>query len=147
MILYNEKTQELSFINKGGIPATAILLGGSTRQNDLNLIGQFGEGFKIAALVLLRGYDEEIIRINKQLPENVAKWEAKTMTILNNEYKWSFSLNPDANIGDSICLHWLKEPRTIPPEETERQVSVIMGNVTVEEWKAVYENKLLRLSP
>jgi hypothetical protein len=81
LIVYNGKTQELSFINKAVIPATGILLGGSTRQNDLDLIGQFGEGFKI------------------------------------------------------------------PPEETERQVSVIIGNVTVEEWKDVYENKLLRLSP
>ena len=116
-------------------------MGGSTKQN------KFGEGLKIAALVLLRGYDTDIIRLNKNLPESARVWEAKTMTILNNESKWSFSLRPDSNIEYEICLHWIKEPRVRDPDETQPQVTVKIGNVSLEEWQSVYEERLLRLSP
>ena len=69
------------------------------------------------------------------------------MTIFNNEFTWYFSLKPDPNIGGEICLHWMKEARVKDPDEIEPTVTVTIGNVTLDEWKDVYENKLLRLSP
>ena len=67
-ITYNEMTKELIFKNKGKIPNKCILLGGSTKMKDLNFIGKFGEGFKVAALVLLRGYDLNYVKDNKSVP-------------------------------------------------------------------------------
>jgi len=50
------------------------------------------------------------------------------MTIQNNEFNWSFSLKPEKNINDEICLHWRKEPRIREPNETD-EVIVKIRNV------------------
>ncbi len=74
-IEYDERKSQLIFRNKGKIPTYCILLGGSTKMNDLNQIGKFGEGFKVAALVLLRGFNKDVVRDNKSLPtEGTPEW-------------------------------------------------------------------------
>jgi hypothetical protein len=74
------------------------------------LIGKFGEGFKIAALVLLRGYDESIVKDFTSKPVGVTPWEPKNVYILNDDSKWSFYLQIDAVLDkDRRSVYWKRE--------------------------------------
>jgi hypothetical protein len=73
------------------------------------LIGKFGEGFKIAALVLLRGYDESIVKDFASKPVGITPWEPKNVYILNGDSKWSFYLSRDSNLDNERCVYWKKE--------------------------------------
>lgn len=65
-IIYNEKEKTLRLVNqKSVLKINTLLLGRSSKANNEDTVGQFGEGYKIAALVLNR--------------------LGKTFTIYNNE--------------------------------------------------------------
>lgn len=71
---YDEKNEDIEFgkgyisiTNKGvSIPSSTLALGTSTKRDDIDKVGCYGEGFKLAILVLLReGYDVSIVNGNK----------------------------------------------------------------------------------
>ena len=52
---YDPDTQKLKFTNaRSRLKVNTLLLGRSSKSNDEDTVGQFGEGYKIAALVLNR---------------------------------------------------------------------------------------------
>ena len=54
-VIYHENTDELVIISEGAkLDIASLLLGSTSKANDTASIGQFGEGYKIATLVLLR---------------------------------------------------------------------------------------------
>lgn len=54
-VIYHENTDELVIISEGAkLDIASLLLGSTSKANDAASIGQFGEGYKIATLVLLR---------------------------------------------------------------------------------------------
>lgn len=61
-INYSEDTQSLIIFNENVfLPLNSLVLGNSTKQDDENQIGKYGEGYKLALVVLLRlGYTVHI---------------------------------------------------------------------------------------
>lgn len=54
-ITINKENGSITITNKNtSIPSSTLLLGNTSKKDDLNKIGQFGEGYKLAILVLLR---------------------------------------------------------------------------------------------
>lgn len=65
---YNEDTETLSIGSlESALDMNTLLLGTSTKQHDCNTIGQFGEGYKLGCLVLIRaGYSVNILNYGKK---------------------------------------------------------------------------------
>lgn len=67
-ILIDSEEGLITIINKNtSIPSSTLLLGNTSKKDDLDKIGQFGEGYKLALLVLLREGKEVLIRNGDKL--------------------------------------------------------------------------------
>ena len=118
-IRYDKLRSILSIENKGKLETFNLLLGGTTRKNNSSpgIIGQFGEGLKIAAIALLR--------------------ENKMISIINNNQVWRFSLKEDENFirenKPEKCLFWRWEEYSKP--DNENKVIIEIRNITLSEWE------------
>lgn len=86
---YNAKEKALRLINrKSVLKINTLLLGRSNKANNEDTVGQFGEGYKIAALVLNRLgktftiYNNEKREVWKSRFKNSEKWLEKNTCIL-----------------------------------------------------------------
>ena len=99
-IRYDNIRSTLSLENRGKLETFNLLLGGTTRKNNSSpgIIGQFGEGLKIAAIALLR--------------------ENKMISIINDNQVWRFSMKEDKNFTrenkPEKCLFWRWEEYSNP---------------------------------
>jgi len=118
-IRYDKIGEILSIENKGKLETFNLLLGGTTRDpnNSNGIVGQFGEGLKIAAIALLR--------LNKMF------------SIINNNQVWRFSLKEDINFTrenkPERCLFWRWEEYSNP--ENKDKVIIQIRNITLSEWE------------
>ncbi len=91
---YDNAGQKLRFINKRSkLKINTLLLGRSSKTNNEDTIGKFGEGYKIAALVLNRLgktftiYNNEVNEIWISRFKNSKKWLEKILAFYVYEYK------------------------------------------------------------
>lgn len=122
-IEYDKNNKILSISNNCEICFADFLFGGQKdKQNNRNLIGQFGEGMKLATLALCR--------INKNV------------TIISSNRKYNFSLKEDPNFKkefkDIKCLHCSFE--TINNNDKKGQVQILINNITETEWSNEIDN-------
>lgn len=113
---YDPDERRLHFKNSRSIlKVNTLLLGRSTKSENDETIGQFGEGYKIAALVLNR--------------------MGKEFTIHNNEKKeiWTSAFKKCEDWdGEEILTFFVEE--TVP---TEKGLDIVVGNVSPEEYASI----------
>lgn len=114
---YNAKEKTLRLINhKSVLKINTLLLGRSSKTNNEDTVGQFGEGYKIAALVLNR--------------------LGKTFTIYNNGKKevWKSRFKNSEKWLEKILAFYVSKQDT-----DESGLCIEVGNVTKEEFNDLYK--------
>ncbi|SCI59943.1 Uncharacterised protein [uncultured Clostridium sp.] len=114
---YNAKEKALRLINrKSVLKINTLLLGRSNKANNEDTVGQFGEGYKIAALVLNR--------------------LGKTFTIYNNEKRevWKSRFKNSEKWLEKILAFYVSKQDT-----DEAGLCIEVGNVTKEEFNDLYK--------
>lgn len=116
-VKYNAKEKTLRLINhKSVLKINTLLLGRSSKTNNEDTVGQFGEGYKIAALVLNR--------------------LGKTFTIYNNGKKevWKSRFKNSEKWLEKILAFYVSKQDT-----DESGLCIEVGNVTKEEFNDLYK--------
>lgn len=124
-LVYDEDTEVLSITNKtSSLSADSLLLGCSTKSNNVNTIGQHGEGYKIAFMVLLRN--------NKTVTvQNYGAKELWSVRLVNSK---RYNNQPITTIFVDKAHIWKKVP--------DNDLTITVGGVTKEDWDAIVKSNL-----
>lgn len=101
-ITYDEK-RTLTISNSGNLSRETILLGSSSKTDDKNKIGQFGEGYKIGLLVLCRNGYKPYINIYSNF--RMETWKAyieHSESFKSDVLKIEIIEHPDHTFGDKV---------------------------------------------
>ena len=117
-ISYDEISRKLTLRNSGNsmLKINTLLLGKSSKANNDDTVGQFGEGYKIAALVLNRS--------------------GKTFTVYNNEKKevWETRFKNSEKWKEKILAFYISKRET-----EEKGLCIEIGNVSCDEFNGLYD--------
>ena len=124
-IRYDKEEEKLTIWNEGELETGDLLLGGTKHLSNNKLLkGRFGEGMKLAALALIRN--------------------SKIFKIITKGEEWKFEMKQDERfIKDNEkqkCLFWSSEK--CDGEIYKDKVTVIVRNITLDEWKNEIDNYL-----
>lgn len=116
-ISYTDNSMYISSF-AGPIDKKYLILGNTTKRNDDSTIGTYGEGFKLAILVLLR--------------------EGKKVVIHNGNDIWTPVFDTHTELGHE-CLNIIIEENVL---ESPQEVKFIIEDLTKEEISLIQENSL-----
>lgn len=120
---YDEETQRLRIGSKSSsLDKASLLLGCSSKGNDADLVGQFGEGYKLGLLVLTRAGKKVVI-------ENYIKRELWTAKIIN-------SRRYDSQL---LCVDVEKYTFTTPPTS---DLTFDIHPISKEEWESIVKSNI-----
>lgn len=124
-IRYNKDNKVLTIWNYGTLETADPLLGGiKGKSENVEIIGRFGEGMKLAALAFCR--------------------LGKIFIIVTGGEEWRFDIKEDKNFTRNRqiqkCLFWWKANNS--EEEYKNKIVVIIRNIEMDEWKNEIDNYL-----
>jgi hypothetical protein len=140
---YDKESETLSIGNLNSVlDVSTLLLGSSTKRDDNNTIGQFGEGYKIATLVALRtGHNVVFYNYGKRevwKPRlvNSRRYGAKVLTFFTEHHVWGKI--PDANLTVEISNVTKNEynsikDRILPLKDAVTKYDCSKGSVLTDE--------------
>ncbi|MDD4378254.1 MAG: hypothetical protein PHH48_08975 [Eubacteriales bacterium] len=122
---FDIESGEVKISNKTSIlEVETLLLGSTTKSDNENTIGQHGEGYKIAFMVLLR--------------------EGKTIKVLNygKREKWTVRLVKARRYNNNLVPTVEIEKEAFWKSVPDNDLTIIVGGVTQEEYKMIVEKNL-----
>lgn len=125
-IKYDEDSETLEMITFGKkIGLDKLALGNSTKRDDNSKIGQYGEGLKLAFLVLLR--------------------EGMEIKLENGDYEeWIISIEPSKNLGKIDTLHVTINKQPIPKGMEDGEfVKITVTNLSEDLLEELCEENLI----
>lgn len=124
-MLFEFTGDSIKICNKSSIlELSTLLLGSTTKADDEKTIGQHGEGYKIAFVVLLR--------------------EGKTVTVYNYGKReiWSTKLVKSKRFGGELVPCIVVEKEAVWKKVPDHDLTIAVGNITKEEYKEVVSKNL-----
>lgn len=131
LFAFDEEEEKIRICNKlSKLEVETLLLGETTKADDANTIGQHGEGYKVAFVVLLR--------------------EGKTITVYNYGKReiWKVRAVKSKRYGDKLIPVVNIEKEAIWKKVPDNDLTIEIGNVTKEEYEQLkIKNLNLRDTP
>jgi hypothetical protein len=118
-IEYDCDQEKVVFLNEGEFPIGGLSLGGTIKSDDSDLIGKFGEGLKLAALVMVRN--------------------EKPYCVETGRNQYIFMIKKDMQLTQLNCL-FVKIKYL--QNNLENQTKILLKNISINEWVNFCKNIL-----